>query len=620
MRVIGTAGHVDHGKSTLVKRLTGIDPDRLAEEQARELTIDLGFAWLPLATGELLGIVDVPGHRDFIENMLAGVGGIDATLLVIAADEGVMPQTREHLAILQLLGIERALIALTKIDMIDDTDWLALIEQDIRTVLRPTPFADAPLYAVSARTGAGISELVSGIEQLVTQLPPRMDNGQPRLPIDRVFTMPGFGTVVTGTLTGGALRLGDEVILQPTGIRGRIRTLQSYRQSVQVALPGSRVAVNLAGVDQYEAARGSVLTLPNLFTPTTRIDAQYTHLPDATPPLAHNAQVKLFSGTAETTARARVLGVDAIAPGETGWLQLELRTPLAIARGDRFILRRPSPPETIGGGIVVDPYPAQRWKRFHPEVLESLALRLRGTPAERIAQLAETSEPIKRAVLQQAAGLSPVDFDTALEDAIANRLLTSFPNDTFLSRVRTHALLNRIINELDIFHRANPLKAAMPREALRSRIGIRQATLTALLAMQTDVVADEQRLRLNSHQIHFTPAQQALVDQLSAQMDATSYTPPSYTDAVAIVGADVLDALIELGDIVRVQPDVIFSRAAYETLVSGVLHLIDTQGQVTAAMLRDAFGTSRKYAIGLLEYLDTEGITQREGDARVRKA
>ncbi|MDX2138367.1 MAG: selenocysteine-specific translation elongation factor [Chloroflexota bacterium] len=620
MRVIGTAGHVDHGKSTLVKRLTGIDPDRLAEEQAREMTIDLGFAWLPLANGELLGIVDVPGHRDFIENMLAGVGGIDAALLIIAADEGVMPQTREHLAILQLLGIERTLIAMTKIDMVDDADWLALIEQDIRSILSSTPFADVPLYAVSARTGTGIPELISAIEQLVAHLPLRSDTGQPRLPIDRVFTMPGFGTVVTGTLTGGALRLGDEVVLQPTGIRGRIRTLQSYRHSVQVALPGSRVAVNLAGVDQHEAARGSVLTLPDLFQPTTRIDIQYAHLPDADSPLAHNDEVKLFSGTAEVASRTRVLGADIIAPGETGWLQLELHAPLTVARGDRVILRRPSPPETIGGGIIIDPYPPQRWKRFRSEVLESLALRLRGTPAERIAQLAETSEPIKRTALQQAAGLAPADFDAALHEALADRHLISFPNDTFLSAARTHALLNRIIGELDAFHRANPLKAAMPREALRSRIGIRQATLTALLAMQTDVLADEHRLRLSSHHITFTQTQQALVDQLSAQMDAAPYTPPSYTDAAAMVGSDVLDALIELGIIVRVQPDVIFARAAYKTLLTGTLRLIDEHGQVTAAMLRDTFGTSRKYAIGLLEYLDAQGITQRVGDARVRKA
>jgi selenocysteine-specific elongation factor len=582
------------------------------------MTIDLGFAWLPLATGDLLGIVDVPGHRDFIENMLAGVGGIDAALLVIAADEGVMPQTREHLAILQLLGIERALLALTKIDMIDDPDWLALIEQDIRAILQPTPFADAALYPVSARTGTGMQELLSAIEQLVKHLPPRADTGQPRLPIDRVFTMPGFGTVVTGTLTGGALRLGDEIILQPTGTRGRVRTLQSYKQSVQVALPGSRVAVNVAGVAQDEAARGNVLTLPDMLMPTLRMDVQYTHLPDASAPLKHNAEVKLFSGTAEVSARTRILGADLIAPGETGWLQLELSAPIAVSRSDRFILRRPSPPETIGGGIIVDPYPVQRWKRFRHEIVDALALRLRGTPAERLAQIADTIEPIKRAALQQASGMNAADFEIALEEALSQRLMIHFPNDAFLSSARTHALLNRIIAELDTFHRANPLKAGMPREALRSRLAIKQGTLAALLDMQGDVLATEHLLRLNIHQIRFTEAQHAAIHQLTAQMDAAPYTPPSYTDAVAIVGADVLDALIDLGEIIRVQPDVIFSRAAFDELLAGTLRLIDEHEQVTAALLRDAFGTSRKYAIGLLEYLDTQGITQRVGEARVR--
>jgi selenocysteine-specific elongation factor len=349
MRVIGTAGHVDHGKSTLVQRLTGIDPDRLAEEKAREMTIDLGFAWLKLLTGETVGIVDVPGHRDFIENMLAGVGGIDAVLLVIAADEGVMPQTREHLAILDLLGIQHGLVVLSKTDMVDDPDWLALVERDIADTLIGTALQGAAIVPVSARTGAGIAELNERIAELMAQMPPRADYGQPRLPIDRVFTISGFGTVVTGTLLGGTLRLGDEVVIEPAGLRGRVRGLQSYKQTVSVAEPGSRVAVNVSGVERSAVARGFVLTHPGRLLPTTLVDVHFRYLADASRPLKHNAEVKFFVGAAEAMGHVRLLDSEMLQPGSDGWLQIRLEKPLALAQGDRFIVRCPSPSETVGG-------------------------------------------------------------------------------------------------------------------------------------------------------------------------------------------------------------------------------------------------------------------------------
>ncbi|MCC6613565.1 MAG: selenocysteine-specific translation elongation factor [Anaerolineae bacterium] len=619
MRVIGTAGHVDHGKSTLVRRLTNIDPDRLAEEKAREMTIDLGFAWLPLADGELLGIVDVPGHRDFIENMLAGVGGIDAALLVIAADEGIMPQTREHLAILDLLGITRGLVVLTKIDLVDDAEWLTLIESDIYDALSGTALADAPIVRVSAFSGDGIPELVAAIEHLVTDLPPRPDYGSPLLPVDRVFTMTGFGTVVTGTLTSGAFRVGDEVEIQPNARRSRIRTLQSYKQSVQVALPGSRVAVNLAGVDKDELARGDVLALPGRLQPTYLIDVHFRHLPDAAHALRHNAQVKIFTGAAEATAHVRLLDAEMLAPGAEGWLQLRLDMPLAVSRGDRFILRRPSPAETIGGGVIADPHPARRWRRFQPAVIEQIELRLLGSPAERLAQLAGGGEPVKRAALQQAAGMNQAEFDAALDESLTTNLMIALPGDVYLSGERARGLHNTMLSELGIFHRDNPLRVGMAREALRSRLGVKQATLTALLALQTDIVAQDSLLLLADHQVNFTNAQLSQIERLRAAFDSAPFTPPSFDEAAQIVGEDVLLALIELGDVVRVQVDVIFARAAFEELVAGVLALIDEAGSVTAAMVRDAFGTSRKYAIGLLEHLDAQAITKRVGDARVRR-
>ncbi|MEP0764632.1 MAG: selenocysteine-specific translation elongation factor, partial [Chloroflexota bacterium] len=314
MHVIGTAGHVDHGKSTLTYALTGINPDRLAEEQRREMTIDLGFAWLDLPTGERVGIVDVPGHRDFIENMLAGVGGIDAALLVIAADEGVMPQTREHLAILDLLAVPTGLIALTKMDLISDPDWLELVQLDIMETVHGTVLDGKPIIPVSARTGEGLGDLVAALADLLAHQPPRADLGNPRLPIDRVFTISGFGVVVTGTLLDGALAVGQEVEIQPAAVRARVRGLQSHEQSIEQATPGRRLAVNLRGVDRDALKRGDVLGLPGAWQPTTLLDARLRYLPDAHLPLEHDDPVKFFVGAAEVMGRVRLLDKERVLP------------------------------------------------------------------------------------------------------------------------------------------------------------------------------------------------------------------------------------------------------------------------------------------------------------------
>jgi len=357
VHVIGTAGHVDHGKSTLVAALTGIHPDRLKEEQEREMTIDLGFAWMKLPNGEPVGIVDVPGHHDFIENMLAGVGGIDAALFVIAADEGVMPQTREHLAILDLLQVQSGVVALTKTDLTPDLDWLELVEEEVRSALKGSVLENARVVRVSARQRTGLEDLLQAITECLEQTQPRPDLGRPRLPIDRVFSIAGFGTVVTGTLMDGTFRIGDDVEVLPSHKRGRIRGLQTHKQKEETAAPGSRTAVNISGIDLDEVMRGNVLARPGKYHPTQRIDLHFKLLKDASGPLLHSSEVKLFLGASETLARVRLLGVEQLNPGEQGWLQLELREPVVAVRGDHYILRRPSPSETLGGGIVVEPSP-----------------------------------------------------------------------------------------------------------------------------------------------------------------------------------------------------------------------------------------------------------------------
>src|SRR5215216_2389696 len=400
MRVIGTAGHVDHGKSTLIAALTGTHPDRLKEEQAREMTIELGFGWLTLPNGEEMGIVDVPGHRDFIENMLSGIGGIDAALLVIAADEGVMPQTREHLAILDLLEIPAGIIVLTKTDLAPDPAWLNLVEADIQSAVHGTVMSEAPILRVSAKTQAGLDALVSSLESILQQKPARLDLNRPRLPIDRVFSMSGFGTVVTGTLLDGHLTLGDEVEILPTGQKGRVRGLQTHKKKEETAVPGSRTAVNISGVETESIRRGEVVIHPHQYQATRRVDAHLRLLKDISTAIKHNSEVKLFVGASETIATLRLLGTEELGPGEKGWIQLELRDPIVAVRGDHYILRRPSPSETLGGGAIIDHQPKGRHKRFDSDVLKSLESLSQGTPAEILweAALATNAAPIKEII------------------------------------------------------------------------------------------------------------------------------------------------------------------------------------------------------------------------------
>ena len=418
MHVIGTAGHVDHGKSTLITALTGINPDRLKEEQEREMTIDLGFAWLTLPDGEEIGIVDVPGHRDFIDNMLAGIGGIDAALLVIAADEGIMPQTREHLAILDLLQIHAGIVVLTKIDLVDDNQWLELVEADIRNLLLETSLKNAPIQRVSSITRAGFPELLQMLGLLLKKTPTRVNQNRPRLPVDRVFTIPGFGTVVTGTLSDGILTSGEEVEILPSGVRGRIRGLQTHGKKEVLAEPGSRTAINISGVDVEQISRGDVVIHPDEYQTSSRIDVSFRMLPDVSSPLRHHIEVKFYIGTSETVADVRLLGKEFISPGESGWLQLELRNPVVTARGDKYILRRPSPAETIGGGMVVDPSPKGRHKRFDETVLKTLSAMAQGSPAEVLFQssLALGIAPIKEVISRSQ--LEKIEAEFALRELI----------------------------------------------------------------------------------------------------------------------------------------------------------------------------------------------------------
>ncbi|OGN92197.1 MAG: selenocysteine-specific translation elongation factor, partial [Chloroflexi bacterium RBG_13_48_17] len=375
MFVIGTAGHIDHGKSVLIRALTGIDPDRLPEEKERGMTIDLGFAWMKLPSGQEVGIVDVPGHERFVKNMLAGVGGIDLALLIVAADEGIMPQTREHLAILDLLDISKGIVVITKKDLVDE-ELLSLVRLEVDELMKSTTLAEVPIVAVSAVTGEGIPELVSTIDQLLMSVEPRRDVGRPRLLIDRAFTIAGSGTVVTGTLIDGSLSAGQEVEVVPSGLKARLRGLQTHKSRIDMAKPGSRVAANLAGVAVSKLERGDVLTSPGWLVPTTRIDVKLRMLPNLKHSLRHSATVSFFTGTAEVMAKVHLLEKDKLDSGDVSWAQLALAKPVALVKGDHFIIR--SPMDTLGGGQIVNSH-APRHRRFRPAVIRALKIRGEGT-------------------------------------------------------------------------------------------------------------------------------------------------------------------------------------------------------------------------------------------------
>ncbi len=623
MYVIGTAGHVDHGKSTLVEALTGIDPDRLAEEKEREMTIELGFAWLtlPLPGREAteVGVIDVPGHRDFIENMLAGVGGIDLALLVIAADEGVMPQTREHLAILDLLQVNSGVVALTKVDLIDDPDWLELVTLDVSELLSGTPLRGAAIVPVSARTGQGLDRLRKALGKALTGTTERLDEGRPRLPIDRVFTLSGFGTVVTGTLVGGSLKLGDAIEVQPGGLKGRVRGLQTHRQNRPTAEPGSRVAVNVSGIERDALHRGQVLARPDLLRETVLFDAAYRHLPDAGMPLRHNMEVKLFVGAAEIVGRTRVLGARQIAPGQEGWLQLALREPAALARDDRFILRLPSPGLTLGGGTVLDPHPGRRHRRFRPEVMERLETLARGTPADRLLHVLRRQEPVQPEVLQRSSGLDTDSAVAAWEELVATGRVV-LAGGLALSAEGRQRLRRQAETSLGEYHRQYPLRAGMPREELRSRLGAPAMLFNQLLdeAEQAGALRRAGALvRLAAHAVTFTPEQSQSIQRLTVEMEAAGVNTPSVKQCRSAVGDAVFAALVEMGRLHQLNQEVAYTDEQYQAFYTQILRLLEAKGSTNAAEVRDRLQTSRKYAIAWLEHLDELRVTRREGDERV---
>ncbi len=632
MQVIGTAGHVDHGKSALVKALTGIDPDRLKEEKEREMTIDLGFAWLSTPGGRVASIVDVPGHEDFIKNMLAGIGGIDAALLVVAADEGVMPQTREHLAILDLLDVDRGIVALSKTDLIEDREWLELVREELAEELQHTSLANAPIVPVSALTGEGIPALLAEIDQLLAQTQPRPDIGRPRLSIDRAFTISGFGTIVTGTLVDGHFEVGQEVEIQPVGLRSRIRGLQTHKHKTERAEPGSRVAINLVGLGVEDLRRGQVVVTPGWMRGTLLLDAQIRLLETVPKPLSHNAAVDFFTGAAQVEGRVRVLDREKLAPGETGWVQIRLAGPIAMVRGDRFIIRQPSPSMTLGGGTIVSSHPGRRHRRFRPEIVRRLEVAAQGDPTEIILQALDASPPLTIAELGERTSLARADVEEALHklngDGKLVFLTQSSPsaaspldrNLLVASVSGWQRLMERLASLLNDYHQRQPLRQGIPREELKSRLRLGARLFNEMMkqASRDGRVRQTQTIvHLPDHRVVFSSDQERRIDALMATFKEQPHTPPSVNQAEKVVGQETLAALVEQGRLIKLTDSVLFDSEAYNDMVARIVAHLKTGNPITVARVRDMFGTSRKYALALLEHTDEQRITRRVGDERI---
>jgi selenocysteine-specific elongation factor len=629
MRVIGTAGHVDHGKSTLIQALTGIDPDRLQEEKERGMTIDLGFAWLRLPNGDEVSIVDVPGHERFIHNMLAGVGGIDIALLVVAADEGVMPQTREHVAILDLLGVANGVVALTKRDLVED-DWLDLVQADVEEFLKATSLAGAPIVACSATTRAGLGDLLGVMQDLLGRERRRVSTGRPRLPIDRVFTVAGFGTVVTGTLIDGELALGQELEVQPGGLKTRVRGLQSHKKKLELVPAGTRTAVNLGGLAVEDLYRGQVLGAPGTLRPTRALDVQLRLIADARP-IRHNTQVSFHTGAAETLAKVSLLDRDELQPGDEAWAQLRLQDEIALARGDLFILRLPSPSMTVGGGKVVEAQ-ARRHRRRQASVLHQLDVLARGTPDEILLEQLRAREPSDVDGLIRRAGLPAAEARGALARLLAEHSALVLDQAAgarhldhrsyVVSAAGWQALTERVEALLGAFHRGYPLRRGLPKEELRTRLGADPRLFTRVLerlTAQGTAAEDGPFVRLARHSVRFTPEQERQARQIIDLLREAGVAPPERADLESTlrVSPELTDALLAQGALVEVTQGLLYERQTLDEIVARVRADITRHGPRTVAQIRDLLDASRKYVLAIVGYTDEHKITRRVGDERV---
>jgi selenocysteine-specific elongation factor len=613
MYVIGTAGHIDHGKSALIQKLTGIDPDRLREEKQRGMTIDLGFAWLKLPGGNEVGIIDVPGHEKFIKNMLAGVGAIDLALMVIAANESVMPQTREHLDILNLLGIDKGIVVITKKDLVNE-EMLALVRMEVEETVKDTFLQDAPVMEVSAVTGEGLDKLIETIESLLNTIEPAVNLNKPRLFIDRVFSIAGAGTVVTGTLIGGELSVGEEVQILPTDLKARIRGLQMHKKKLEKIGPGSRTAVNLVNIAPDQLERGNIIVRPGWLIPTDRFDVRLQILKNAGKPLYHGSIVTLFTGSTETPAKLYLLDKEKVEPGESELAQFSVEMPVMVLKGDHYIIR--SSVDTIGGGTIIFPH-AKRHRHNRKEIIRRLNMMESGNISDVIISFLEFKQPARLNRMLVECNLIETEVKTALLVLTKEGRIVSIGQGESALIYTTTGWENLVQKAQEIvknYHKKYPARSGISKGELNSKLGFESnSPLLRRLFDDGILIEDAATVRIPSHKIEFTGKQMDEINNFMEQLNKNPYSPQVDIE----LDKDIINQLIEQQKIIKVGDGVIFSRPAYDEMVDKIIQKIKANGKITLAEVRDIFETSRKYAKGLLEYLDEKKITRRVGDERV---
>ncbi|MBX6422184.1 selenocysteine-specific translation elongation factor [Thermosulfurimonas sp. F29] len=628
--VLGTAGHVDHGKTTLVKALTGVDTDRLKEEKERGITIELGFARLDLPSGVRVGIVDVPGHERFVRTMVAGAAGVDLVALVVAADEGVRPQTREHLEICELLGVKAGLVVLTKKDLVDE-EWLELVREEVREALKGTFLEAAPMVAVSAVTGEGLDRLVEILDELVRKVPDRSLEGPFRLPVDRVFTVKGFGTVVTGTALSGRLEVGQEVEVYPKGVLARVRRIQSHGEEREEALAGMRTALNLQGVEKEEVSRGDVVAEPGVLRPSQILDLELLYLKSAPRPLRNLEKVHFHLGTAEIMGEMVLFGKDRLEPGERDVVQVRLSEPVVCLRGDRFVIRSGSPLVTVGGGRVLNPL-ARRRKRTKPWEREELERLRRGGDREVLLYHLEKAREagLRESLLRFKVSVFGDSWDRLLAELGDEVVRVPGEEESVLiSRRAFEEFKEEILRALAGFHERFPLKPGLTKEELRARVSDRassrifEAALSELLAAGR-ISAEREFLRLSTHRPVLPEEAEALKREIEEIFRKAGFTPPDPEEALSRfrdrprLALDLFEVLVQDGVLVRLSEKLYFHREALERARKLAVDYLRKHGEMGVGDFRRLTGgASRKYLIPLLEYLDREKVTIRVGDKRI---
>ncbi len=627
--ILGTAGHIDHGKTSLIKALTGINTDRLKEEQLRGITIELGFAAMDLPNGQHLGIVDVPGHEKFVKTMVAGATGIDMVVMVIAADEGIMPQTREHMEICTLLNIQHGLVVLTKMDMVDE-EWLELVTEDVRSFTEGSFLEDSPILPVSSMTGQGIPELIQALETLSAAIPERSSTNLFRLPVDRVFTMKGFGTVITGTLISGMIRVGDPVMIYPSGVTSKVRGIQVHNAGVEQAVSGMRTAINFQGLEKASIDRGDVLSSPNALTSSFMVDIGLHYLKSNKKPVKNRTRIRFHTGTSEVLGNLILLDSEELAPGSTTAAQLRLDAPVAVVKDDRFVIRSYSPIRTIGGGGILNPIP-QKHKRFKPEVFSGIQKLVDLSPEEVLTYHAQEAgyQGISFSDLRIMTNTSDKKLDASIQRLLSDKELLMIDREqrVFIHRTCFEHLFAEAGGLLSAFHKANPLKPGMSKEELKSRLPPQISPKLFTLMIQQmvkagQVVQEENVIRLSTHTVSLGQDQTDVRKKILDAYQENGLTPPYFKEFCKTQHLDetkskeVLHVLVDEGLIVRIKDDLYFHQEAIQMIKKKLVAFLNIHGEITTPQFKDMTGASRKFVIPIIEYFDARNVTIRVGDIR----